>query len=403
MNSKLIAMVISFLTIISFTTLSAHSPDQSYLYLRIYESHVEGTQEMTYRDINKALGLNLKRGMKVEDLRPFLPVIHAYLKERVSLSAGGQRFPFEFIEPEIMETKMGVFLRSHYELPSMKEVPKELDVKYNVLFDRDEDHQGFLVIGHHWKSGIVKNEGMPSLLFSKGRTENTLNLEDASIWKGFLKMIRLGAYHIWIGLDHILFLLALILPSVVRRKQKPDGTWTWEAVDDFKTAFWYIIKIVTWFTIAHSVTLSMAALGVIDLPPRIVESIIALSIALAAYHNIRPIFGHREWLIALGFGLFHGMGFASVLGDKGLEGEYLTLSLLGFNIGVEVGQIFIICLMFPILFILRKRSVYRSILLYGSILLILISIYWFVERFFEVNFIIDDYIAKAFRKIKRMM
>ena len=403
MKNNLLALVTLFVTAFTFADLSAHSPDQSYLYLRIYESHVEGTHEMTYRDINKALGLNLKRGMKVEDLRPFLPIIHAYIKERVSLSSGGQDHPIEFIEPQIMETKMGVFLRSHYKLPSVKEVPKAIDVKYDVLFDRDEDHEGYLVIGHHWKSGIIKNEGKPSLNFSKGRTKNTLKLEGASVSKGFFKMMRQGAYHMRIAVDHFLFLLALILPAVVRRKKKPDGSWTWEAVKDIKEALPHIIKVVLGLAVAYSITLSLTTFGLISLSSRVVESMIALSIAIAAWHNIRPIFQNREWMMAFGFGLFHGMGLASDLGRKGLNGEYLTLSVLGFNIGVDLALIFITGLMVLVLFTLRARPIYRSILLYGSIILIIMSIYMFVERSLEVNLFIDDFIDKVFRKIRRMM
>ena len=160
---------------------------------------------------------------------------------------------------------------------------------------------------------------------------------------------------------------------------------SWLPVLRFGPAFWYILTIVTFFTIAHSVTLALAALDVINLSSRVVESIIAISIALAAVHNITPIFKGREWLIALIFGLFHGFGFASVLGEKGLSGDYMVLSLLGFNLGVELGQVAIICLAFPVLFLLRKSIAYPKIVTYGSVLLILISLYWFIERAFEVD------------------
>jgi len=111
----------------------------------------------------------------------------------------------------------------------------------------------------------------------------------------------------------------------------------------------YILKIVTLFTIAHSITLSLAALGYIQLESRIVESLIAFSIGLAALHNIYPIVNKGEGLITFLFGLFHGMGFASVLGEKGIEGEYLAVSLFGFNVGVEIGQILIVCAILSLL------------------------------------------------------
>jgi hypothetical protein len=156
----------------------------------------------------------------------------------------------------------------------------------------------------------------------------------------------------------------------------------------------YILKVVTFFTIAHTITLSLASLNIIVLPGRIVESIIALSIGLAAFHNIRPIFKGKDWLIAFVFGLFHGFGFASVMADLGITGEFLTLTLLGFNIGVELGQIVIIALIFPILFFIRNFKFYSKFLVYLSVVLIIISLYWFVERAFDIDLTLDEQIMR---------
>ncbi|WP_373516270.1 HupE/UreJ family protein, partial [Pricia sp.] len=250
-----------------------------------------------------------------------------------------------------------------------------------------------------------------ALDFSRGGTTQTLNLVETGLWKGFVAMVRQGVWHIWIGIDHILFLLALILPSVVRRvrqvseesvdaDQKLVGSkWYWQPVARFKPAFIYILKIVTFFTIAHTITLSLGALDIVNLPSRWVESIIALSIGLAAYHNIRPIFKGKDWIIAFVFGLFHGFGFASVLGELGFKGEYLSLSLFGFNLGVELGQVVIILLIFPVLFFMRKLKFYPKFMLWLSILLIIVSLYWLFERAFEINLPVDDYIRKEGYKI----
>ena len=206
-----------------------------------------------------------------------------------------------------------------------------------------------------------------------------------------------------------LFILALILPGVVFRTRREEEVeaqtglaalspmifsgkgGVWNPVEKFKPAFVYIITIITFFTIAHSITLSLAALNVVSLPSRLVESIIALSIALAAYNNIRPIF-KKEWVLAFGFGLFHGFGFASVLGEVGLAGEFMAYSLLGFNIGVEIGQLAIIVGLFPVLYFLRKWKYYPQLLVYGSILLIFISLYWFIERAFDIDILVGKFI-----------
>jgi hypothetical protein len=131
------------------------------------------------------------------------------------------------------------------------------------------------------------------------------------------------------------------------------------------------------------------------MPPRLIESIIAISIALAALHNIYPLFPGKDWLIAFFFGLFHGFGFASVMGEKGLGGNYLTLSVFGFNLGVEIGQLAIIVLVFPILYGLRKTFLYPKIRVVGSIFLILFSLYWFIERAFDVDFPVGRIITKT--------
>ena len=228
--------------------------------------------------------------------------------------------------------------------------------------------------------------------FGPNDTSGTLELNDSSKLPGFIAMIKQGVWHIWIGFDHILFLLALILPAVVRRKN--NSIYGWEPVLTFKAAFIYIIKVITFFTIAHTITLTLSSLEIISLPSRLVESIIAFSIGLAAFHNIKPIFFMKDWVIAFIFGLFHGFGFASVLSDLGLTKEFLTLSLLGFNIGVEIGQVVIIAIIFPMLYLIRKRKSYPKFLVIMSALLILMSLYWLIERVFDINIPYDDRVKR---------
>lgn len=139
--------------------------------------------------------------------------------------------------------------------------------------------------------------------------------------------------------------------------------------------------MVTAFTVAHSITLSLAALSVVTLPSRLVESVIALSVALAAANNLRPVVARRRWLVALGFGLIHGFGFASVLADLGLPSESLLLSLMGFNLGVELGQLAIVSGFLPLAFLLRRTPFYRRVVFIGgSLVALAVSLVWFFER-----------------------
>ncbi len=400
---------------------NGHAPDQSYIFLKVFENSISGLVELEVDDVNNALGLELKKGITPEELEPYADQIKGYILERLAFSTGGKDISISFTEIGSLELELGTYCQFRFDLEGLSTVPDDIDVKYNAVFDNDPKHQGMLVIEYNWKAGIMNNEALVSLVFSSSNTKQNLDLTDGSLLKGFLTMIWLGIWHIFIGTDHILFLLALLLPAVVYRFQNDDnverhyesvtlpgfGTFNnWNPVGKFKPAVLYVLVIVSFFTISHCITLTLAAFEIVVLPSRLVESIIAISIALAAIHNIRPLF-KRDWLIAFGFGFFHGFGFASVLGDIGLKGEYMALSLLGFNIGVELGQIVIICIFFPILYLLKDSKNYSKILVYGSVLLILISLYWFVERAFDYDMPIDDFISdfidRVIKKIKMLM
>jgi len=419
MNYCKSARVLAFILCINLTFVAgllAHNPDQSYLYFKIYQDRIDGTVEMTVKDINIALETNIDPSeyfkgkndeITTEDLptewNQYKPALKNYLLSRIGIKTKGKDLPINFQNLDILRLTKSVYIRYHFKLDGVSEIPEDLDIDYNVLFDKEEIHRGLTIIAHNWKAGIINNESMSSLIFSPSETKQKLSLTDSSMWQGFLALVKLGMWHIYIGIDHIFFLLALILPSVIMKRRREDKLADIEPVPKFSNALWYILKIVTLFTIAHSITLSLAALGIINLESRIVESIIALSIGLAALHNIYPIFKLSEGVITFAFGLFHGMGFASVLGEKGIEGEYLAVSLFGFNIGVEIGQLLIVLAIFPILFFLRKKKIYKHILFYGSIFLIIASLYWFVERFFDVNFLLDDYIGKAINKVFKII
>lgn len=394
-------------------TIFAHRPDRSLIYLRVYETTgIEGRFEMNAVDINTYLGLDLRKHPTLEEVRKYEEQLKAYILENAAFSSvnGDHKIIFTG-EISLLYVNVGSFVRFHFELENTEPLPDELEVTYSVFLDENPAHTNGLGIEYNWKAGLINNEKIIALEFTQSYQTKTLSLTETSLWKGFVEMVRQGIWHIWIGLDHILFILALILPSVVRRRRETEGPQkgqkvksffkisSWEPVKKFRPAFWYILKVITFFTIAHTITLSMASLNLISLPSRIVESIIALSIGLAAYHNIRPIFRGRDWIIAFVFGLFHGFGFATVLSELGFNGEFLILSLLGFNVGVEIGQVVIIALIFPVLFFIRNLKLYPIFLTVLSVLLIFISLYWFIERSLDINLLFDDYLRKEAYKI----
>jgi hydrogenase/urease accessory protein HupE len=353
-----------------------HDPGQSYLYLRVYDDSLIVRVEMAVADVERVLGLGWDpNDVSAADVAAQAERIRAYVEPKVALAALGSGLPLRFRESGLLDLNTSDYATLTYVAEGWTGIPDEIDVEFTVVFEVDSDHRNMLIIEHNWKTATFNNEGNVSLIFSPRNSRQTLDLTSSSVLRGFIGFIWLGVWHILIGFDHILFLMALVLPAVLQRR---DGKW--EPVPDFRRGLVKIVTIVTFFTIAHSVTLSLAALDVVRLPSRFVESVIAASIAAAALANLTAKLNVREWAIAFAFGLFHGFGFATVLGDIGMGREYLVLSLLGFNIGVELGQIAIICLAFPILFALRRTAAYRWIRVVGSLLLIGIALYWLAER-----------------------
>jgi len=185
-----------------------------------------------------------------------------------------------------------------------------------------------------------------------------------------------GVHHILTGYDHLLFLLCLLLPAVLRREQ---GAWL--PVAGWRQALLPVLRTVTLFTLAHSVTLVLAALGWVRLAPAIVEPAIALTIALAAVDNLRP--GLQRWrgTFTFGFGLVHGFGFAGVLGELSLPPAQFGWALLQFNLGLELGQIMLVAAVVPLLFVLRRRALYvPGVMGAGSALALAMAAVWLVER-----------------------
>ena len=360
---------------------AAHELGQSYVFFRIYDDSLAVRVEITAADVERALGFGWVDGRvpSVEEVGAVLDSLRGYVEERLHLATAEGPLPLRFVGHDVRFLEVADYVQLEYAVGGIGPIPDEIRAGFEVLFDVDRDHRNFLVIEHNWKTGTFNAEEI-ALIFAPGDGVLTLDLSERSLWRGFMAFIRLGVWHIWIGIDHILFLMALVLPSVLTRR---DGRWV--PVESFRRALINIVTIVTMFTVAHSVTLSLAALDIVRLAPRFVESVIAASIAVAAAANLFPGLRVREAAIAFVFGLFHGFGFAYVLGDIGVGREHLVLSLFGFNVGVEIGQLVIICLVFPVLFLLRKSRLYPHLLRWGSLFLIAVAMLWVVERVFEFN------------------
>lgn len=215
---------------------------------------------------------------------------------------------------------------------------------------------------------IIKADSAPVLL-QRSHVEGSNGV--------FLEYLIEGVWHIWAGFDHILFLLTLLLPAVLIYQKD------WYPAEKLRPVIFDTLKVVTAFTLAHSITLALATLHIVTLPSNWVESVIALSVLVTAINNLRPFFPAARWLLAFGFGLVHGFGFATVLGDLGLPDQSLISALLSFNLGVELGQLAIIGMVFPVAAWLRHSLFYKTWLLQGgSTIAALVAVVWMAERMF---------------------
>ncbi len=257
---------------------------------------------------------------------------------------------------------------------------EKLLLLYDVIIHQVVTHSALVSITQDWENGIVNNKDKQIGVISLDTKNNVvrpfeINLEKGSIWKGFSNMFWLGVQHITEGTDHLLFLLVLLLPAsliVVNKK--------WINANNRKYTFMRLLKIVTAFTIGHSFTLILGALEILQLPSKPVEVLIALSIFITAIHCIKPMFYGKEIYIATGFGLVHGLAFATVLSNLHLQMKQMALSILGFNLGIEATQLCVVLVILPVLLVLSTKAYYAHLKNTGSIIAIILSIKWIIER-----------------------
>jgi hypothetical protein len=356
------------------TAATAHKPSDSYLSITVDGAIVRGQWDIALRDLEFANGLddNGDGNITWGELRAHQKEIAAYTLARLTIALDGascQPQPTDYLVDHHSDGAYAV-LRFDAGCPGEG---RSLELGYNLFFDIDPQHKGLLRLQY---AGSTR-----TAIFSPEASRQAFELTRASRFSQFVDYGREGVWHIWIGFDHILFLLSLLLPAVLVLTGR-----RWEPVARFKTALWDVLKIVTAFTIAHSITLSLAALGIISLPTRLTESAIALSVVLAALNNIFPLFQRRRWMVAFAFGLIHGFGFASVLADLGLPRDALLLALVGFNLGVEAGQLAIVTAFLPAAYWLRRTMLYqRIIFIGGSMLICALAGMWLVERAFNLK------------------
>jgi hypothetical protein len=352
----------------------AHKPSDSYLTLAVNGETIDGQWDIALRDLDFALGLDANQDGAITwgEVKAKHAEIASYALSRLRIGPAGAPCVLAPREQLIDTHTDGTYAVLRF-TAACAAVPQTLAVDYRLLFDVDPQHRGLL--------NLAANGATRAGIFSVDAPAQQFALDDLSPVAQFADYLEEGVIHIWTGFDHILFLLSLLLPAVlvlmpgVRAQGAPS----------FRFALVDVLKVVTAFTLAHSITLSLAALGVVELPSRFVESAIAISVVLAALNNVWPVVFGRRWVLAFAFGLIHGFGFASVLADLGLPHQSLLLALVAFNVGVEVGQLAIVALFLPLAYAVRDTRFYgRAVFVGGSLLVAAIAATWFAERAFDL-------------------
>lgn len=352
----------------------AHKPSDSYLALRPDGQAISGQWDIALRDLDFAIGLdgNDDGAITWGELKSRHNAVAAYALSRLAITADGATCRLMPIEQLVDRHSDGAYAVLRFVAECDRKV-EAFDATYSLFFDLDPQHKGLL--------RLELGSATVTAIFTPNEPKRSFKLTPVSRLTQFLEYLREGVWHIWVGYDHILFLVSLLLPAVLVRR-----AGRWEPVSGFAPAFWDVFRIVTSFTVAHSITLTLAALGVVELPSRLVESAIAASVILAAANNLRPAVRENRWMVAFGFGLIHGFGFASVLADLGLPRDTLVLALVGFNLGVEAGQLAIVASFLPLAHAIRSTGFYRRAVMFGgSLCIVIIAGIWFAERAFDLR------------------
>jgi len=370
----------------------AHKSSGSYLTIDFAPRSMTGRLDIALRDLDFVLGLDQDGNGELTwgEVRARHADIAELTKNHLGLKADGEECLLEIGPQQIDEHSDGAYSV----LPLLWRCPKagtRLDINYTLFADIDPQHRGLfnLRFGEQSQTAVLGGD-RPIQQFE-------INASTQSVarggWQALLQFGLQGIWHIWIGFDHILFLLSLLLPAVLIYRSR-----RWAPAESFRQGGVEVLKVVTAFTVAHSITLTLATLQWVVLPSRLVESTIAASVVLAALNNVWPLFQGKRWTVAFLFGLIHGFGFASVLTDLGLPSSALFVALLGFNLGVEVGQLAIVAVFLPLARALRSTAFYRrGVMTAGSLMIAALALIWLMERLFDVQLLVKLPIFGSYR------
>lgn len=359
-------LVLVFSSLLWTAAAAAHSLDSSTISLRLDDDRPNATISIALETLDQALGSNYTD--RQDDLIAYENEVIAYLSSHLTVTGyDGSEWGQEFTGAERESVEGIQSFSADVTFDPGEGDADHFTITYDGIISEDSTHEAVVVLtdsaGEISTAGIL-TEGDESLTIYDGGTTPPLG-----------DMVSLGFDHVLEGADHLLFLLTLLLPAPLIAT-----AGAWQRGPSARTTAHTVLRVVTAFTIGHSITLIAAALGIVDLPGQPIEVLIAASVGIAAVHAIRPLATGGETKIAFTFGLIHGIAFAGILADLGIDGSTSIPSLLAFNVGVELAQLEAVALIFPSLYLLSRTRAYTSTRISAAVFALIAATAWALDR-----------------------
>lgn len=346
----------------------AHTPDTSYCRVTITPHELEFKFSYDLTTLQRITKLDANGDQKISrtELEASTPAIQKFLRQHIYLDLNQREAEFaEAINPPwpgdadeaIAESEYGQRVLSFTFRNPVLSLPEDVTLTFDFFENFGGAHTvlGVFAWNRH-EDDVIFTRFEPDYLYDTGYT--------SPVSEQVAQYFKLGVKHIFLGYDHIAFLLALL----------------------FVKRFLDLLKIITAFTMAHTITLALAVLQIVKLPPQFVEIGIAVTIMYVAAENLWVKSTRHRWMLTFAFGLVHGFGFANVLRELGLPSSGLARSLVSFNLGVEAGQIVIVGALWPLLRWVNRQTWATRFRVAVSIVIFLFGMAWLVERTFRLKF-----------------
>lgn len=365
------------LALLAGTRLRAHNAPGSAVLLDFRSDSIGAELRLPISELQHGFHQNLEADPATVAPR-FRSALADYVRQHLAVrTPDGQAWTIEVsgMEVALTEEPIDLVVQTAWHPPAGAPL-RQFTLNYDVISHEVVNHIVLVSVRSDWARAQLGDQPEALGALRSFASQLTVDREAGSTWRGFRSVLMLGVHHIAEGTDHLMFLLALLLPAPLFCA----GAGRWGGYGGLRHSGVRLTKIVTAFTLGHSVTLIVATFGWVHLPGRPVEVLIAVSILVSAAHAVRPIFAGREPLIAAGFGLVHGLAFAETLTVLHLDAWQLAQALLAFNVGIELMQLLVVAVTIPSLVLLSRTRVYPVLRIGGAALAGAAALGWIGER-----------------------